>query len=80
MVGLIAKSPNTAEPLHQYKSKETKDTVKQIRVKWASEGRDKQLFPRETILTDENCEAVLRMMSLNLSKDVFDIRLESQKA
>ncbi len=30
-------------------------------VKWASEGRDKQLFVKETLLTDDNCEAVLRV-------------------
>jgi len=36
-------------------------------VKWASEGRDKQLFVKETLLTDDNCEAVLRVRILSKS-------------
>ncbi len=38
-------------------------------VKWASEGRDKQLFPKETLLTDDNCEAILRVRLLSKSTD-----------
>ncbi len=33
-------------------------------VKWASEGRDK-----ETLLTDDNCEAILRVRLLSKSTD-----------
>ena len=79
MENLTATSPNAAEALHKYRSKETKDTVREIRVRWASEGRDKQLFPRDTLLTEENCEPVLRMMAIGVGKDVFDIKLESKK-
>ncbi|KAK3712279.1 hypothetical protein LTR37_009141 [Vermiconidia calcicola] len=80
MTALTASSPNAAEFMSKHKSKDLKDTVKEIKVKWASEGRDKQLFPRETLLTEDNCEAVLRMMAVGVSKDVFDIKLESKKA
>lgn len=52
---------------------------KDIRVRWSVEGRDSKIFPRETKLTDENCEAVLRMMAIGVGKDVFDIRVESKK-
>ena len=79
MEALMATSPNAAEVLFKYKSKDTKDTVKEIKVRWATEGRDKQLFPRETILTEENCEPVLRMMAIGVGKDVFDVKLESKK-
>ena len=79
MLTLVASSPNAAEPLSRYKSKESKDVVKEIKVKWAGEGRDKQLFPKETLLTEGNCEPVLRMMQVGIGKDVFDIKLVSQK-
>ena len=76
---LSASSPNAVEFMHKYKSKEATESVKEIRVKWASEGRDKQLFPRETVLTEENCEPVLRMMAIGVGKDVFDIKMQSKK-
>jgi hypothetical protein len=65
--------------MSKYKSKEAKETVKQIKVKWSSEGRDKQLFPKETLLTEDNCEPVLRMMAIGVGKDVFDVKMEVQK-
>ena len=80
MEALTATSPNAAEVLYKYRSQQTKDTIREIRVKWASEGRDKQLFPRETILTEENTEPVLRMMAVGVGKDVFDVKLETKKA
>jgi len=79
MEALMATSPNAAEVLFKYRSKDIKDTIKEIKVRWATEGRDKQLFPRETILTEENCEPVLRMMAIGVGKDVFDVKLESKK-
>ena len=77
--GLIASSPNAAEMLYKYRNKETYDVVQEVKVKWASEGRDKQLFPRETLLTKENCEAVLKMMAVGVGKDVFDVKVASKK-
>ena len=79
MEALITSSPNARETLYNYKSKDSKDVIKDVKVKWASEGRDKQLFPKETILTDSNCEPVLRMMAVGVGKDVFDVKLESKK-
>ncbi|KAF2770714.1 hypothetical protein EJ03DRAFT_350290 [Teratosphaeria nubilosa] len=75
---LVASSPNCAEFMGKYKSKESKDVVKQIKVRWSSEGRDKQLFPKETLLTEDNCEPILRMMAVGVGKDVFDVKLEAQ--
>jgi hypothetical protein len=103
-------SPNCAEFMHKYRSKESRESIvsaspslpecvgcelerrrivltvwasqslqKEIRVRWAVEGRDSKTFPRETILTDENVEPVLRMMAIGVGKDVFDIRVESKK-
>ena len=70
-------STNAVEILYKYRSKESKDSVKEIRVRWSR--NDKQLFPKETILTEDNCEPVLRMMALGAGKDVFDVKLESKK-
>jgi len=74
MLALSASSPNCAEFMSKYKSKSHKETVKEIKVKWG--GKDKQLFPKDTIVTDENCEAVLRMMAVGVGQDVFDVHVE----
>lgn len=78
MESLLASSPNAAEFLGKYRNKENKDAIKDIVVKWASEGRDKQLFPRETLLTEQNYAAVLSMMAVGVGKDVFDVKLKPQ--
>lgn len=80
METLITTSPNTAEILHKFKSKDKQESIKEIRVKWATESRDKQYWPRDTILTEENCEPVLRLMAIGVGKDIFDVTLESKKA
>ncbi|KAK5170352.1 uncharacterized protein LTR77_004939 [Saxophila tyrrhenica] len=80
MQSLLASSPNLAEFMGKYRNKELKDVVKDVTVRWASEGRDKQLFPRETVLTKENCAPVLRMMAVGVGKDVFDVKLMPAKA
>ncbi|KAK4503118.1 hypothetical protein PRZ48_006545 [Zasmidium cellare] len=73
----VLESPNCAEILSNYRNKENKDEVGDIRVKWSSEGRDKQLFPKDTLLTDDNVEPVLRLMSASgIGKDTFDIKLK----
>ncbi|EME45841.1 hypothetical protein DOTSEDRAFT_127401 [Dothistroma septosporum NZE10] len=78
-IGACAESPNCAEVLSKYKSKESKDTVSEVKVKWASEGRDKQLWVKDTLLTDDNAEAVLRLMANSgIGKDTFDVKIESK--
>jgi hypothetical protein len=46
----------------KYRSKDISETVTEITVKWAAEGRDSRVFVKETLLTEENIEPVLRMM------------------
>jgi len=72
---VIATSPNAGEFLGKYRSKDVTETVKEIVVKWASEGRDSRTFVRETLVTEENLEAVLRMMAVGVGKDVFDVKI-----
>lgn len=80
MENLIATSPNATEILHKFKSKDKQESVKEIRVKWAAESREKQYWPRDTLLTEDNCEPVLRMMAIGVGKDIFDVKIESKKA
>ena len=80
MAAQVESSPNCQEFMHKYASKETRETIREVRVRWSVEGRDGKIFPRETKVTDENCEAVLKMMAVGVGMDVFDIRVESKKA
>lgn len=77
---LASSSPNCAEFMSKFKKKEdSQEKVKEVKVRWAAEGRDLKLFPRETVLTEDNCEAVLRMMAHGVGKDVFDVTVEQPK-
>lgn len=73
---MLATSPHAGEFLGKYRSKDVTETVKEIVVKWASEGRDSRIFVRETLVTGENLEAVLRMMAVGVGKDVLDVKIE----
>ncbi|KAF2232220.1 hypothetical protein EV356DRAFT_505630 [Viridothelium virens] len=76
---LAASSPNCAEFMSKYKKKDenaAKETVSEIKVKWAAEGRDQKIFPKETVVTEENAQAVFRMMDLGNGKDVLEVQME----
>jgi hypothetical protein len=73
---VIATSPNASDHLYKYRSKDVTETAKEIVVKWASEGRDSNIFVRETLVTKENLEAVLRMMAQGAGKDVFSVKIK----
>lgn len=60
----------------KYRSKDISETVREITVKWAAEGRDSRVFVKETLLTEENIEPVLRMMAVGVGKDVFDVKVK----
>ena len=72
---LIATSPNAGEFMGKYRSKDISETVREITVKWAAEGRDSRVFVKETLVTEENVEAVLRMMGVGVGRDVFDVKV-----
>lgn len=42
----------------------------------AGEGRDSRVFVKETLVTEENIEPVLRMMAVGVGKDVFDVKVK----
>ena len=73
MEKLAASSPNCQEILSKYRNKEDVDHIGEIKVRWG--GKDKQLFPKETLVTEDNCESVLRMMAIGVGQDVFDVKL-----
>jgi hypothetical protein len=73
---LLATSPNAGEFLGKYRSKDVTETVKEIGIKWASEGRDSRIFVRETLVTEGDLEAVLRMMAVGVGKDVLDVKIK----
>lgn len=60
----------------KYRSKEVSESVREIVVKWAAEGRDSRVFVKETLLTEENVEPVLRMMAVGVGRDVFDVKVK----
>jgi len=76
---LIATSPNAAEFMGKYRSKDISESVREITVKWAAEGRDSRVFVKETLVTEENIEPVLRMMAVGVGKDVFDVKVKVQE-
>jgi len=76
MERLIATSPNAGEFMGKYRSKDISESVREVTVKWAAEGRDSRVFVKETLLTEENIEPVLRMMAVGVGKDVFDVKIK----
>jgi len=77
---IVPKSVNCEEFMAKYKKKDQQETVSSVKVKWSVAGRDKQTFPAETKLTDENVEAVLMLIeSSGIGKDVLEVSLEASK-
>jgi hypothetical protein len=75
MESLLAESPNAAEFMHKYRKKDSKDTITKVVVKWSSFGRDSN-FPKETILTQDNYQAVLALIAASNGKDVLAVTLK----
>lgn len=74
---LAANSTNCAEALAKYKKSKEAEKVTEIKVRWAAEGRDSKLFPKATVLTGENCKAVLSLISLHGGKDILEVTLQA---
>lgn len=62
----------------KYRSKDQRDSIAKVHVKWSMEGRDKAIWPRETLITEENSEAVWEMLKVGVGKDVLDVKLKPQ--
>lgn len=73
-------SPNCSEFMSKYKKKneESKESIVEMKVHWSSAGRDSKIFPASTVLTEENCEAVLNMIEkVGVGRDVLEVKLEN---
>jgi hypothetical protein len=77
IASLAASSPNCEEFMAKYKKKE-EQKVASMKVKWGvSSGRD-AIWPKTTVLTEENLEACLLMMERGggIGRDVLEVVLE----
>lgn len=75
--GIVTTSKNCEEPLAKYKKKGEPEKVTQIEMRWSREGRDTTIFPKSTIITEDNIEAVLSLAGGN---DVLDIEMTAPPA
>ncbi|KAF2843476.1 hypothetical protein M501DRAFT_994415 [Patellaria atrata CBS 101060] len=75
-----ASSPNCAEFMSKYKKQEEAETVTEIKVRWSAQGRDAKIWPATTVVTAENCTAVLLMMEKGVGQDVLEVKLGGPQA
>ncbi|KAF2758929.1 hypothetical protein EJ05DRAFT_475172 [Pseudovirgaria hyperparasitica] len=77
----IPTSPNCAEFMAKYAKKpdggDDADVVGDIKVRWSTVGRDSRIWPAATLMTEENCEALLRLM--DNGKDVLEVGYGEKK-
>lgn len=71
----IANSPNCAEFMGKYKSKETQESIQEFKIHWSDAGRDRKVWPEYTIVTEENLPALLELLRLGQGKDVLEIKV-----
>ncbi|KAI7284631.1 hypothetical protein KC340_g18439, partial [Hortaea werneckii] len=83
LTNLATTSPNCAEFLSKYRNRSITESVSEIRVRWAiadpgtpaGSGRDGKIWPKETVLTEENFTAVMRLLEWGGGRDVLDVRM-----
>ncbi|RMY47678.1 hypothetical protein D0863_15580 [Hortaea werneckii] len=83
LTNLATTSPNCAEFLSKYRNRNITESVSEIRVRWAIAdsrtpagwGRDGKIWPKETVLTEENFRAVMRLLEWGGGRDVLDVRM-----
>lgn len=73
--------------MSKYRNRSITETVSEIRVRWAiadsgttpsggsSSGRDGKIWPKETVLTEENFRAVMRLLEWGGGRDVLDVKM-----
>jgi len=74
----IASSPNCAQALDKYSKNKNPQEVQSVRVRWSGEPRGARLWPSATLLTEENAEAVLRLVALHQGTDVLEVEATQQ--
>ncbi|KAF2728328.1 hypothetical protein EJ04DRAFT_516696 [Polyplosphaeria fusca] len=71
----ISSSPNCAEFMSKYKSKDLTESITELRVHWSESGRDRKVWPEWTIVTDENLGAVIEVLRLGVGRDVLEVKV-----
>ncbi|PSN72345.1 hypothetical protein BS50DRAFT_617609 [Corynespora cassiicola Philippines] len=71
----IAGSPNCAEFMSKYKSKDVTEQIQEFKIHWSESGRDRKVWPEYTVVTDENIAAILELLKLGAGKDVLEIKV-----
>ncbi|KAF2267701.1 hypothetical protein CC78DRAFT_613811 [Lojkania enalia] len=71
----ISSSPNCAEFMGKYKSKDTTESIQEMKIHWSEAGRDRKVWPEYTIVTEENLAAVIELLKLGAGKDVLEIKV-----
>jgi hypothetical protein len=73
---LIADSPNSQEFMAKFKKPGPKEKVTQMKVRWSVEGRDPKWWPHNTIVTEDNVDAVLSLVERSgVGKDVLEVTM-----
>ncbi|KAH7113216.1 hypothetical protein B0J11DRAFT_145346 [Dendryphion nanum] len=75
LTSTMASSPNCAEFMGKYKSKDVQETVQELRIHWSEAGRDRKVWPEYTIVTDQNWPAILELLRLGAGKDVLEVKV-----
>jgi hypothetical protein len=65
-----ASSPNCQEFMSKYKTEEGRE-VSELKVRWGTFGRDTKFWPATTVVTQHNCEAILKI--LDPAKDILEV-------
>ncbi|KAI6793692.1 hypothetical protein KC363_g5221 [Hortaea werneckii] len=83
LTNLATTSPNCAEFMSKYRNRSITEAVSEIRVRWeiadpgtpAGSGRDGKIWPKETVVTEENFAAVMRLLEWGGGRDVLDVKM-----
>ena len=75
----ISASPNCRGALDKYSKNKNPHEVKSVKVRWAGEPRESRLWPNATILTEDNVEAVLKLVALHDGKDIIEVEAEQKE-
>jgi len=73
---LVADSPNSQEFMVKYKKQGPKEKVTEMKVRWSAEGRDPKWWPQNTVVTEDNIDAVLSLVEKSgVGKDLLEVTM-----
>ncbi|KAF2197627.1 hypothetical protein GQ43DRAFT_380573 [Delitschia confertaspora ATCC 74209] len=75
ITGLISSSPNCEEFMSKYKAEGGEEIITGLKVRWADTGRDTMVWPKETIVTQENWRALVKLLEKGVGRDVLEVEI-----